>query len=121
VTGCGRSGTLFVAHFLNSLGWEISHDNDRELCPCPGNDGAVSHPLAFAGLERKQKCDVIRWSPAPTRMFRRLGHLVHNPLSYVNSRSSTVWDFEECNMQQPDEKLGSKMRGKNEEKAVKAL
>lgn len=29
VTGCGRSGTLYLAHFLNSLGWEVNHDNVR--------------------------------------------------------------------------------------------
>ncbi len=102
LTGVGRAGTKYVAHLLNELGWSINHDDLVSFCPCPGMDGSVAHPYAFKAT---RMCRNAEWAPRLRHMFSRLGHVIRNPLGYINSRAHNhpkgVPDYFPCNMMPP--------------------
>ncbi|KAI2491538.1 hypothetical protein MHU86_23015 [Fragilaria crotonensis] len=79
ITGVGRSGTTFVCSYLNQLGWNISHDNDRDCGPFPGTYGASSWYHAFQTTQ-----DTSNQSH-PMRADMVV-HLVRNPLATIKSR-----------------------------------
>ena len=84
VTGAGSAGTLYVAEWLRRSGMRVSHD-DRDRCPCPGRDGAVSWPHAFAATP---ECPGPAWSfgRRGRSRFRGVAHLVRDTLSTIASR-----------------------------------
>ncbi len=85
ITGVGRSGTMFMCSFFQSVGIQVSHDNNKDCGPYPGPDGAVSWMDAF----------YIK------RRYDRVLHIVRDPLKVIISRTkkrrvnkppSTMWD-----------------------------
>ena len=103
ITGLGRTGTTYVTELLRVLGWSMSHDNGGDYCPCPGLDGAVSYPLAWASTER---CKIETFAPKTVRLFRNVVHQVREPLAYINSRavSTNMLPFSGCRLKRPKSK-----------------
>jgi len=71
ITGTGRSGTTYLCTFYTALGFKISHDNDVDCGPYPGEDGAVSWYDSFDGGRR----------------YNHVLHVVRHPLDVIQSRA----------------------------------
>lgn len=83
VTGCGRSGTKWLADVLQSLGLDMKHEGEGKL-------GAVSWCLAAGSL------DLPSWHGPVTTTDWLIFHLVREPLATIGSlttmrRASYEW------------------------------
>ncbi|GFH46264.1 hypothetical protein CTEN210_02738 [Chaetoceros tenuissimus] len=72
ITGVGRTGTTSVCTLFRKIGIKVSHDNDVDCGPYPGEDGAVSWYDAFKSRSGKRYKHVI--------------HMVRDPLKTIYSR-----------------------------------
>ena len=72
ITGVGRSGTTSLCTMFQSLHMQVSHDNDIDCEPCPGDDGAVSWYDAFKISDRR---------------YTNVLHIVRDPLKTIASRA----------------------------------
>jgi len=97
VTGVGRSGTQYLQEVMSGAGLDVAHDNKHQCnSQCPGRDGAVAWPHAFADnsftakhLSSYRRCAVPHWSwPSLVIKFRVVVHLVRSPLKTIDSRWS---------------------------------
>jgi len=80
VTGTGRSGTKFLVHLLEDLGFQVSHDTNTSR----GWDGAVS----WVHGNHKRKCALPWWSYNITESyFREVYLMLREPLAQISSRS----------------------------------
>jgi len=70
VTGCGRSGTNYLAICLERSGYSIKHEQ-------PGEDGTVSWPMAVNSYSP--------WGPESEDHFEHIFHQVRNPLAVITS------------------------------------
>lgn len=73
ITGVGRSGTTSLCVLFQSMGINISHDNDDDCGPYPGPDGAVSWYDAFKDMKGRRYSNFV--------------HLTRDPLEVINSRA----------------------------------
>jgi len=78
VTGCGRSGTNYMAEVLNQSGYDIKHEK-------PGVDGCVSWPMAVDSYSP--------WGPMSNDRFEHVFHQVRNPLNVINSWIVNIEDL----------------------------
>lgn len=72
ITGVGRIGTTSVCTLFRKIGIKVSHDNDVDCGPYPGEDGAVSWYDGFRSRDGKRYKHVI--------------HMVRDPLKTIYSR-----------------------------------
>lgn len=84
VTGCGRSGTGYMARFLRSSGVDILHEH-------MGSDGSVSWLMAA-------RIDWAPWGPlAKDYKFEHVFHQVRDPLkviqSFYNVPPRATWEW----------------------------
>jgi hypothetical protein len=70
VTGCGRSGTTYMATFLEKSGYEILHER-------LGKEGVVSWPMSVDSLSP--------WGPLSKQSFQHVFHQVKHPLPVLTS------------------------------------
>jgi hypothetical protein len=82
ITGTGRSGTKFTVSILRRLGYNMTHDDAKQI----GSDGAVSWPLAVG-----PHASYPRWATHPgTARFKTLVHQVRDPLTCLPSRAAHI-------------------------------
>jgi len=70
VTGCGRSGSNYMAVFLEKSGYKILHERF-------GDDGVVSWPMAVDSFSP--------WGPLSEESFEHVFHQVRHPLFVITS------------------------------------
>jgi len=70
ISGCGRSGTNYMAILLEKSGYSIHHE-------CFGKDGCVSWPMAVNSYSP--------WGPISEETFDHVFHQVRHPLFVINS------------------------------------
>lgn len=70
ITGCGRSGTEYMATLLRQSGYDINHER-------PGEVGCVSWPMAVGSFSP--------WGPLAEEKFQYVFHQVRNPLDVITS------------------------------------
>lgn len=85
VTGCGRSGTVYMTKFLLASGLKVGHEHHME------DDGIVSWLMA-------SNTSWAPWGPSPQGYtFEHVFHQVRHPLrviqSYYNSPTGAGWDW----------------------------
>jgi hypothetical protein len=83
VTGCGRSGTKYIAFALSRMGLDVPHE-------CLGRDGISSWTMAVATEKRPYG------PPSSLISFEQIFHQTREPLSVINSCLSFTdgsWDF----------------------------
>lgn len=78
VIGCGRSGTNYLAKFLELSGYEIYHER-------PGNTGCVSWPMTVHSYSP--------WGPTTEKTFKHLFHEVRHPLDVMSSWAINLSDL----------------------------
>jgi hypothetical protein len=83
VTGTGRSGTTYVCKLFSSLKLNISHDNDVDCGTFPGIYGSSSWYHAFRGPLSGSKYEKVS--------FKRVVHIVRDPLKAIHSRASRTF------------------------------
>jgi hypothetical protein len=72
ITGCARSGTLYMATLLEKSGYNILHER-------LGKDGVVAWPMAVGSLSVK--------GPLFYKPFKHIFHQVRHPLHQITSRT----------------------------------
>lgn len=106
VSGTGRSGTSFLSALLQKLGVHMLHDTYHRGINLSLDAGAVSWPQTFEPRAFSPACDYPWWTwrrrrlanqPARPghshRRFRRVFHLVRNPLKTIQSRANGAEAF----------------------------
>ena len=78
MTGCGRSGTNYLAVFLEKSGYEIFHER-------LGQDGVVSWPMTVNSLSP--------WGPISEESFQHIFHQVRHPLPVLTSWLVNLYDL----------------------------
>lgn len=78
VTGCGRSGTNYMAEYLEKSGYKIFHER-------LGDDGVVSWPMAVNSLSP--------WGPLTEDSFNHVFHQVKHPLPVLTSWIVNIYDL----------------------------
>lgn len=93
ITCSGRSGSTFVAAFLNRIGIHIGHDQETS----PWGNGAVAWPMLFnmdvfdslnPSGENQHPKQCLYKTTSHNKKFRTILHLVRHPLKSIRSR----WD-----------------------------
>ena len=79
VTGCGRSGTNYLALVLKQAGHEIFHER-------LGKDGIVSWTMTVDSISP--------WGPFTEESFQHVFHQVKHPLPVLTSWISNLYDLE---------------------------
>jgi len=78
ITGCGRSGTKYIAELLKQYGFDIGHEQD-------GTDGIASWPMTITHGKSV-------WGPSFQEYeFNTIVHQVRNPIMVISS-SHTILD-----------------------------
>ena len=83
VSGCGRSGTKYIAFVLQRMGLDVRHER-------LGRDGISSWTMAVTTEER------FYGPPSSAASFKQVFHQTREPLSVINSCLSFTdrsWDF----------------------------
>lgn len=70
ITGCGRSGTEYMATLLKASGYKIYHEHN-------GKHGCVSWSMAVYSLSP--------WGPLMYKKYQHIFHQVRNPLDVITS------------------------------------
>lgn len=85
ITGCGRSGTKYIAKVLQLAGLDVEHE-------ALGKDGSVSWPLAFASDSYPECQQSVKYPE-----FDVVLHQVRHPLKVIKSfmtvASPYSWDY----------------------------
>jgi hypothetical protein len=83
ITGCGRSGTQYIATRLSAIGIDIGHE-------CIGRNGIASWPMAI-------NADQLPWGPSRKNfLFSHCYHQVRHPLAVIESAHTFLdrsWNF----------------------------
>lgn len=105
VSCTGRSGSTYVAKFLNKVGFTIAHDGKDG----PVGSGAVSWPILFnsksfqSGVDKNGRPNIRKCRDAnkkPSVRFKQSVHLVRHPVQSIRSRWSVgdwIMNFVEDN------------------------
>lgn len=78
ITGCGRSGTAYIALLLQKSGYDIKHER-------PGSDGCVSWSMAV----NQYSVD----GPYSDESFGTIFHQTRHPLSVISSWITNLYDL----------------------------